>query len=43
MLSQRDRKKDFQIDLHITKEVDNFDSNITVFLKLHKNTLTCAI
>lgn len=33
MLSQRDLKKDFQIDLHIKKEVNNFDSNITVSFK----------
>lgn len=33
MLSQRDQKKVFQIDLHITKEVSNFDSNITVSFK----------
>lgn len=26
-------RKDFQIDLHISKEVNNFDSNITVSFK----------
>lgn len=34
MLAQKDRKKDFQTDLNITKELNEFDSNTPVFFSL---------